>query len=146
VRGPIIAVILGLLAGCASWPATWSPRALLSHPSSTLFERADRLVADRQYEDALEAYDQILAKYPDADEAGRARAARDVLAGLLAARARIARLSAEIRVKEAELARAREQLSAREGDLLRTRQEAERLRADLEQLKRIDIDLERRLK
>jgi hypothetical protein len=49
-------------------------------------------------------------------------------------------------VKEAELARAREQLSAREGDLLRTRQEAERLRADLEQLKRIDIDLERRLK
>ena len=38
----------------------------------------------------------------------------------------------------------REELSKREGDLARVRQEAERLRADLERLKQIDLQLEKR--
>lgn len=138
----VLAVIIGVLAGCASG----SPRA-----SATLLVRADRLVTERQYAAALGAYDEILAKFPKTQEAGRARASRDTLGDLLAARTHIARLTAVMKAQEADLARARQQLGAREGDLLQARQEiarltaeAERLRTDLENLKRIDIDIERR--
>ena len=118
-----------------------------------LLVQADRLLTQGQYGGALEAYGEILAKYPDTDEAGRARSGRETLANLLAARAHISRLAAEMKAQEAELARTREQVAARDGELARARQEiarltaeADRLRADLENLKKIDIDLERRRK
>ena len=152
-------VIIGAIAGCASSPP--------SRPSATLLVQADRMVTAGQYADALDAYGDMLAKYPDADEAGRARGSREAIAALLAARAQVARLTADMKAQEAELARtrehvasrehdlarAREQVTARDGDLARARQEiarltaeADRLRADLETLKKIDIDLERRRK
>jgi DNA repair exonuclease SbcCD ATPase subunit len=125
-----------------------------------LLARADGLVDDGQYADAVEAYGEILAKYPETDEAGRARRSRETLNNLLAARAQIARLSADIKAQEVhmkaqevELARVRGEVTARDGELTKARQEiarlsaeAERLRADLENLKKIDIDLERRRK
>jgi chromosome segregation ATPase len=132
-----------------------------------LLVRADQMMTAGEYGDALEAYGEILAKYPDADEARRARGSREAIAALLAARAQVARLTADMKAREAELARtrehvaardhdvarAREHLAARDGDLARARQEitrltaeADRLRADLETLKKIDIDLERRRK
>ena len=134
-----LAVITIVLAGCASWSSFW-------RPSAALLERADRLVTEGKYPDALDAYDQILAKYPESDDARRALSSHETLAGLVAARAQITRLTTE-------LARARGLATARENELKRARQEilrlteeTERLRADLEQLKRIDIDLERRRK
>ena len=152
-------VIIGAIAGCASSPP--------SRPSATLLVQADRMVTAGQYADALDAYREILAKYPDADEAGRARSSREAIAALLGARAQVARLTAEVKAQDDELARARErgvardgdlarardQATARDGELARARQEiarltaeADRLRADLETLKKIDIDLERRRK
>jgi chromosome segregation ATPase len=111
------------------------------------------MVTDGQYEGALEAYGEILARYPDTHEAARARSSREPLADLLAARAQVARLTADMKAQEAELARTRDQVAARDTELARARQEiarltaeADRLRADLEHLKKIDIDLERRRK
>ena len=156
----ILVVIIGAVAGCAS-------AAPPTRPSATLLVQADRMVTAGHYADAFEAYGEILAKYPDAGEAGRARGSRDAIAALLAARAQVARLTADMRAQEAELARTRERAAARESDLARTREQAaardgdlararqeiarltadaDRLRADLETLKKIDIDLERRRK
>ena len=142
----VLAVIIVSLAGCASW----SPA---SRPSATLLAKADRLVTQGQYADALDAYEQVLAKYPEANEAARARISREAIAELLAARARIARLTTGMKTQEAELARLRELAAARAGELVHARAEiarltadADRLRTDLEQLKRIDIDMERRRK
>jgi Neuraminidase (sialidase) len=142
----ILVVIIGTIAGCAAS----SP---LTRPSTSLLGKADRLVSQGQYAGAIETYGEILTKYPDTDEAKHARSSRDTLSSLLATRAQVARLTAEMKAQEAELVRAREQTAAREGELQRARQEiarltaeAERLRADLENLKKIDIDLERRRK
>ena len=143
----ILVVIIGAIAGCASS----SPPP--TRPSITLLGQADRLVAQGQYGGALEAYGEILSKYPDTDEAARARSSRDTLTSLLAARAQVARLTAEMKAQETELTRARELAASRDGELSRARQEitrltaeADRLRTDLESLKKIDIDLERRRK
>lgn len=161
----VLVVIIGAIAGCASSSPAPSPPPL--RPSATLLVQADRMVIAGQYADALEAYGEILAKYPEAGEASHARSSREAVAALLATRARILRLDADMRaqetelartreqiaIREGELARAREQVAARDGDLARARQEiarltaeADRLRADLETLKKIDIDLERRRK
>jgi hypothetical protein len=159
----VLVVIIGAIAGCASS----SPLPLPLRPSAMLLAQADRLVSEGQYAGALDTYGEILSNYPDAVEAGRARSGREALAALLAARAQVVRLTAEMKTQGAELVRAREQVTARESDLTRTREqvaaresdlararqeiarltaEADRLRADLETLKKIDIDLERRRK
>jgi chromosome segregation ATPase len=149
----VLVVIIGAVAGCAS--SSSPPR-----PAATLLVQADRLAAQGQYAGALEAYGDIVAKYPQTEEAGRARSSRELVASLVAARAQIARLTTEMKTQdtqlktmEAELTRVRAESAARDGELTRARQEitrltaeAERLRADLENLKKIDIDLERRRK
>jgi tetratricopeptide (TPR) repeat protein len=142
----VLAVMILSLAGCVSW----SP---VSRPSAALLVNADRLVTQGRYAEALDAYEEVLAKYPEAAEAARARVSREAIAELLAARAQIARLTAGMKTQEAELARLRELAAARAGELGHARAEiarltadADRLRTDLEQLKRIDIDMERRRK
>ena len=142
----VLVVIIGAIAGCAS-------SALPPRPSATLLVKADRLVTQGQYAGALEAYEEILVKYPETDEAGHARSSRDAVATLVRARAHIARLTADMKAQEAELARTRAEVAVRDGELQRARQEiarltaeTDRLRADLENLKKIDIDLERRRK
>ena len=141
----ILVVIIGAVAACASWAP--------SRPGAALLVKADRLVSRGEYASALEVYGELVTKYPDIDEADRARSSRDTLTALVAARAQVARLTAEIKAHEAELTRAREQVAGRDGELQRARQEitrltaeADRLRTDLEHLKKIDIDLERRRK
>lgn len=120
--------------------------------------QGDRLVAERDYAGARAAYDQILDRYPQADLAPRARAARDVVAEILTGRAELARLRAEAATREADLARLRESLAARHGDLTRLHEdlagrqaELERVRAELqtrqaelERLETIDPRLGRR--
>jgi len=146
-----LAVMIMFLVGCAAWSST-PPR-----PSATLLAQADRLVTAGQYADALDAYEQILAKYPETNEASRAQISRDALSELLAARARIGRLTVSMKAQEAENARMRDEngrmrdenarmrdeLSRARAEITRVTADADRLRADLEQLKRIDIDLER---
>jgi hypothetical protein len=144
----VLVVIIGAITGCASLSLP-----LPSRPSTTLLVQADRMVGEGQYAEALDVYGEVMAKYPNTDDATRARTRRDTVAGLLAARAQVARLTAEMKAQEAELVRTREQVAARDGELARARQEigrltaeTDRLRTDLENLKKIDIDLERRRK
>lgn len=129
----LVALVVGL-AGCA----------ILARPSDTLVEQGDRLARQGNYTGAVEAYDAVLARYPEAEAAGRARAARETVMELIAARVDIARLRGALAAREGELARLRQDLAARRAELRRVNAEAERLRADLEQLKRIDLREERR--
>ena len=156
-----LVVIILTVAGCVlADPPPRSPAQQPVRPSATLLARADGLAADGQYADALEAYGEIVAKYPATDEASRALRSRETVNNLLAARAQINKLTAEMKAQEVqmktqetELARVRGEVTARDGELAKARQEiarlsaeAERLRTDLENLKKIDIDLERRRK
>ena len=134
-----LVVMIVTVAGCVL--PTPSPR-----PSAMVLVRADRLVAQGQYADALEAYGEILAKYGDTDDAGRARNSRDTLGHLLAARAQIARLTADMKVQEAQMKMQDAELARARQEIARLTAEADRLRTDLENLKKIDIDLERRRK
>lgn len=110
-----LALAVLLVAGCASWVST--PR-----PSATLLERADRQVMAGDYTAAILTYDVMLTRFPDDPEAPRARASRDVAA---------------------EIVRLRAELFSRDSELSRLRQEVTRLRDDLENLKRMDLQLER---
>jgi hypothetical protein len=112
-----------LSGGCAS--ADW-----LFNGSASLLARADRLADRQQYEPAVRAYDEFLARYPTDPAAPRALKSRDTLVSIVTARA--------------ELARLRSELAARDGELARLRQETERLRTDLEKLKEVDLNLERK--
>ncbi|HEY3064844.1 MAG TPA: hypothetical protein VGL09_03585 [Methylomirabilota bacterium] len=128
---PSFAAALSLalaLGGCASWSAR--------HQSHALLEEADRRLERLDYLGALEAYDEILLRYPDSAGATRARARREPLV-------EAARLRAVIAAREAEILRLREEVGRRQADVARLAGEAEQLRADLEQLKKIDLRLER---
>jgi hypothetical protein len=87
--------------------------------AAALLARADGLADRQQYEPALRAYDEFLSRYPG-DPA-----------------AELARLRSELAARDAELA-------AREAELVKLRQLTERLRADLEKLKEVDLNLERK--
>ena len=108
--------------------------------------RADGLVADGQYAGALEAYGEILAKYPDTTEAGRARSSRETVVNLLSARVQINKLTAELKAQESHMKTQEAELARARQEITRLTAEADKLRADLENLKKIDIDLERRRK
>ena len=121
MRRVLAAVLLAVsLAGCASLPFT---------RGATLLADADRLAREGDWPGAVAAYDQYLARYPNAWAAPRALESRDTLAAMLAARAEVTRLRQEV-------ARLRDELARREVDLAR-------LRSDLERLKQIDLRLER---
>ena len=136
----ILVVIIGAIAGCVLRSA---PPA---RPSAALLVRADGLAAEGQYADALEAYGEILAKYPGTGEAGRARSRRETLVNLVSARAQVARLTAEMKAQESQLKTQEAELARARQEIARLTAEADKLRADLEHLKKIDIDLERRRK
>jgi hypothetical protein len=130
VRRSIGAIALALtLGGCASWP-------FVRGPAQGLLDEADRRLEQLDYLGALEAYDEIVMRYPESAGAGRARARREPLLEMV-------RLRAAIAVREAEIVRLREEVGRRQADVARLAGEAEKLRADLEQLKKIDLRLER---
>ena len=126
MRGIVVMAVLLAVGGCAA--TDW-----VFNGSASLLARADRLADRQQYEPALRAYDEFLARYPSDPAAPRALKSRDTIASIVTARA--------------ELARLRSELAARDGELTRLRQETERLRADLEKLeklKEVDLNLERK--
>jgi len=161
-----VAAIILAFAGCTSWSVSERP------PGTLLLVEADRLVDQGEYARAVEAYDELLVRYPDAAAASRVRSSRDAVARLVFARAEVERLRGELESARRELQTAREQLESarrdgesarrdletgrqalvvRDGDLQRALQElqrvtaeSERLRADLERLKLIDLETERR--
>ena len=139
----ILVVIIGAIAGCVLPSAPPAPPA---RPAAMLLMRAEGLVAEGQYANALEAYGEILAKYPNTTEAGRAHRSRDTVGDLLAARAQINKLTAEMKVQESQMKSQEAELARARQEIARLTAEADKLRADLEHLKKIDIDLERRRK
>jgi hypothetical protein len=114
-----LAVLTLTLTGCAGW-------SLL--PDDAL-ARAERLVEQGDYGAAVNAYNEFLARYPHET---RARASRDALASLLAARAEVARLRDTLALRDGELTKLRQEMQ-------RLTQEADRMRTDLETLKEIDL-------
>lgn len=114
-----LAALMLTLTGCAEW----------SRLPGDALARADRLVEQGDYGAALQAYNEILARNPDE---ARARASRDALASLLAARADVARLRDTLALRDGELTKLRQEMQ-------RLTQEADRLRTDLETLKEIDL-------
>jgi hypothetical protein len=147
-RAAVVATLL--LAGCASWP--------LEPAGSELIQRADALVAEGEYTRALAAYDDVIARHPDSRMAARARTTRTALSGVVAAREELAKRQAELSrlaqvlaEREAEVARlsrdltrASQTLAARQADVARLSAEADRLRAAMDELKRLELELERR--
>ena len=113
-----------------------------SRPASPpALERAESLVARGDYTSALAAYDEFLARYPAEVQA---RAARNTVAQVLAARAELAQLKEDLASRDRELARSREELTRLRQDLQARQAEADRLRADLERLKQIHLKPERK--
>jgi hypothetical protein len=132
---PALAAALAA-AGCAVWPVDLG--------AGTRLARADRLVAEREYRQAVSAYDEFLAQHASDGRVERARASRALVLSVLEAQQELERL-------RRELLGLRDDLARREGDVARLREElgrrqteVERLRADLERLKELDLRLERR--
>lgn len=139
-------VVTVALGGCASFGA------------AGLVERGDRLAVAGDLPAALRAYDDALAQGVAGATETRARAGRTTTAAALAARDELQGVRDDLARRESELARVRadiqkltRDLSARDGELSRAKQdltrlagEAEQLRSSIEDLKRLEIRMERR--
>ncbi len=115
-----------LLAGCASMPS-WMPFG----SSHALRERADRLALEGRYSDAVEAYDEFLARYPDDGTAPRVRVSRGAAAGVLATRNEVERLRREVAMLQQTL---QETVAMRDREQARTQEagaEVTQLKAEL---------------
>jgi hypothetical protein len=127
--GAVLVVVATAAGGCGGWTASWSWPPW-QRPGGEALALADHHVERGEYAQAVAAYDAYLTKYPEEPEAKRALQTRDTLAAIVAARAELERLRAE--------------LAKSESDATRLRDELARLRADLERLKQLDLGLERR--
>ncbi len=126
--GAVVTVVVAL-AGCSALPT-------FMRPAGALLERADGLVIAGRYTEAVAAYDEWLARYPDDGGAPRVASRRETVAALVETRAEVARLRRQLGERDADVGRLRQEAE-------RLRQEGERLRTDLENLKRIDLRQER---
>jgi chromosome segregation ATPase len=139
VRTALLVIALAF-GGCAFLWSTIDPVAY-----------ADRLATAGDLDGALRAYESALEEGASGGAAIRARAGFATVSAAIAARdelkrvrVELARVTADITARERELARLAKDLNARDGELSRLRTEADQLRANLEDLKRIEMRLERR--
>ncbi len=160
------AVLVVALGGCAS--ATWWP----FRPAAMLLLRADRASDELRFRQALALYDEFLTRYPDDAEAPRALESRNTVAAIVTTRDELTRLRGELRVRDSEAAKLRDEAAKQRDEAARQRDEAvrqrdeatklreelarlrqelstrqaesDKLRADLERMKELDLRLERR--
>ena len=135
-----MAVAALFVAGCASW---WS--------GTDLVTRGDRLAAEGDLDGALREYESALAQGAGGRAGLRARSGRSAVMAAIEAReqlgrvrAELARVTEEIVAREREIVRLAKDLTARDAEVARLRRDTEQLRTSLEDLKRIEIQLERR--
>ena len=153
-RGWALALLLVLVAGCtAGRPSPWIPDARQrgdSAAAARLVARADDLVGHGQALAALSVYERVLREHPDDPAAaaalyGLGRLQADPgsrLRNYRAAHAAFSRLMADYPSSRwAPEARAWRAVLA---DLLAREDESARLKAQIESLRRTDLDLERR--
>jgi chromosome segregation ATPase len=161
-----------LLSGCASWPALFGRGAERVVAAETLVARGAYVEALRAYDEILEhpgsealaararagrtAVAALLGARGDADRlrdlvAARERELARARADLEARETEAARLGRDLAARDAELVRARHEVTAKQAEVTakqaevaRLEQETETLKANLEQLTRIDLRLERR--
>jgi hypothetical protein len=182
VSGPTGALIVALaLAGCrtgtspdprpalepapalvtAPAPAAVEPPMpmpeLTVMPSVILLAEADGLLSEGNHGDAVLAYQDFMARFPEDTAVARVRATRDILSSLAATNAEVlrlreqtqvaerdlGRLRRDLAVRQAEVGRLRQELAERQAELARLTVEADSLRLDLERLKSVDLRLER---
>lgn len=160
----LVGAIIVCLAGCSASPA--------APPSVALLDEAERRAAQGDYAAAVNLYEDVLAFQSNPAVLAKARAGRDTVAGLLAARGEADRLRQQLAAREAEilrlrdalvtreralaaqeralavrdgeLAQVRHELAARQAEIRQLSAETDKLRADLDNLRRIDLNLERR--
>jgi HAMP domain-containing protein len=181
VRGPTGALIVALaLAGCRTGtspdprPAFEPAPAPVAAPAPTaaplpgplptpvmpsviLLAEADGLLSEGNHGDAVLAYQDFMARFPEDTAVMRVRATRDILSSLAATKAEVlrlreqtqvaerdlGRLRRDLAVRQAEVGRLRQELAERQAELARLTVEADSLRLDLERLKSVDLRLER---
>jgi hypothetical protein len=117
-----------LYARVAAEPARDAQHARALFDLARLY--VDPSSALRDYRAARLAFDRLLREYPKGEWELDARAWRAALA--------------ELAAREAELAAREAELGTREAEVTRLKSEAAKLGADLQRLKRIDLNLERR--
>ena len=98
----------------------------------------------RDYRAAQLAFGRLLTEYPKGEWESEARAWQATLAELVARKAELVAREAELVTREAELVTREAELVTREAEAARLKTEAAKLGADLQRLKRIDMNLERR--
>jgi hypothetical protein len=156
-------LLVTVLGGCASWPF---------RPAAMLLVRADRASDELRFRQALALYDEFLTRYPDDTLAPRALESRNTVAAIVTTRDELTRLRSELRARESEAvklrddaarmrdeaaklrdeaARLRDEVAKLRDEVARVRQElstrqaeSDKLRADLERMKELDLRLERR--
>ena len=123
---------------------------------ATALYRLGRLYADPSsgvldHAAALDAFERLLAAYPESAWESEARAWRTTLLEMEARdaeatrlRHEVARLEADLKTRAAQTARLSGETTKLREEAARLRDETARLKADLERLKRIDLKFERR--
>ena len=148
----LVVTLMSALTGCASW--TWWPL----RPAAVLLQRANRAADELRFRQALALYDEFLARYPDDMAAPRALESRDTVAAIVTTREELIRLRSELRARELESAKLRDDAAKLRDDAAKLREdvtrlrqelasrqaESDKLRADLERMKELDLKLERR--
>jgi chromosome segregation ATPase len=136
----VIALAAVVVAGCAT---LW--------PGADRVARGDRFATEGNLDGALREYEAALAQGAGGDVGLRARAGRSTVMAAIEAReqlkrvrAELTRVTDEIAARERELTRLGKDLASRDSEIARLRRDAEQLRASLEDLKRLEIQLERR--
>ena len=157
-----------ILGGCVTAPA---PRSN-SRAATDLLTQADALAERGDYAAALSVYDQVVGRYANTQAASHARVLREASSTILKLRTELETRETELDARDAELTAVQRDLSARETELLRVQRElagrdaelarlraevvarqaeiarlateSERLRSDIDQLKRIDLRLEQK--
>jgi len=127
MRALAILLAVTLLGGCA----------LFTRDASRALAEADARIVQGDYPAAMAAYDAYLVRYADDGGAPHARAMRKLLVDVIAARTELASLQERTQGREAEVTRLRAEIAARQAELARLKQ-------DIEELKRTDLQMERR--
>jgi hypothetical protein len=117
-----------LCAGCAA----------VDERAESLLSQADAKLIAEDYSGAIASYAEFAAAQPDHAQAARARATQKALESLAASQ--VASQAAINRAQQGSDA-ARRELTERQGETDRLKAEIAKLRADLERLRNIDLQL-----
>lgn len=127
----IIFVATILCAGCAA----------VDEHAESLLRQADAKMIAEDYSGAIHSYAEFAAARPDHAQAARALATQKALEGLAGWLERLAASQAAMNRAQQGSDSTRRELTERQGETDRLKAEISKLRADLERLRNIDLQL-----